>query len=423
MSNSSFYAATPNRLINTSGSLSGDHKCDVCIIGANITGVSAALELAEKEFSVILLDKKNSSALSPGLYSGQLLRGYSASNIGLINNFGKKEGKILYDMSLEGLAYILENISKYKIQCDLKFGNIRVATNNRQLFALNKEAKLLSKLGYNDLEFVKEKKLKQWVKSKNYKAGFFDPKEARFHPLNYTLAIAQVAHALGCRIYDDTSVISFKNTSQSTKIITEEGSVTAKFVILAGRIKLKETKSINNKSMSSIEHIIATEPLSTGLIYDILPRKEISVTERSNNKNYFYLTSDNRLIFGGNQSFTGAIPPMQTESLKEKMAEIFAPANRLKINYKWNRSFDTTINHMPVIGRLKPNIFYASGFGYKDIILKNLAGKIISMAINGTAKKFDIFSKIKHTALTENKSLKKYYFAIAKQWMKLKDVI
>ena len=418
---SSWYSSTPNKLLATLGVLKEEINCDVCVIGGGFTGLSTALELSQKKYSVILLESQEIASAASNTNDGQLLRGYNHSPDALASRYGSATAKMLCNVTLEGLALVIDRIAKHNIKCDLKFGHVTAAMNDRHVASLKSHIDEWAKINHTDLKYLNKESMRNFVKSKKYVGGIFDPKGAHFHPLNYALGITQAIQNAGCRIYDDSPVLSIKQGSRA-KIRTAHGIVNAKFVVLSGSIDLKVTKKLNRNIIAATTHMIATEPLDKTLIPQILPRN-IAVMDARFIMNYYRLSNDNRLLFGGNCNYGKSDYREQAISLQKKMTDIFPKLTNTKIKHCWKVPFDITLNSMPGFGRLAPNIFYAYGYCGRGIILSNMAGKLIADAVSGTAEKFDVFAKIKHTPFIGGDLVKHPLFALGMTWYRLRDMM
>ncbi len=406
----SWYALTPNRLLETLGSLRGEINCDVCVIGAGFTGISAAFELIQKGYSVTLIEAKNIVDSAPGKNGGHLQRGYYHAPGDLAKKYGPAGAKLLSNLSLEGLALIVERIAKHDIKCDLKFGHVTTAVMPDDVTALKKRIDDWAKLGHIDLKFLTKKDMPGYVDSKRYIGGMFDPKGAHFHPMNYALGVMQTIQNAGCKIYDETPVLSVEQGSPA-RVVTKNGAVNAKFVVLGGYVRIPGIPRLNKKIIPIAMPMVATQPLGDKIAHKVLP-KNSAIIDSYRIMNYFKHTTDNRFIFG---SLGLGIDPVQ------RMKAIFPELAEARIAHQWNNPMDFTLNHMPNFGRLADNIFYAQGYCGQGIILGNLAGRLIAEAVSGTAERFDVFAKIKHLSVPGGNALHQKILALGMAWYRMQD--
>lgn len=418
---SSWYSVTPNRLLATLGVLRGEINCDICVIGGGFTGISAALELSRKGYSVILLESNGIASSASGKNAGQLIRGYNNSPSSLVSKYGLDTAKMMCNLTLEGLALIVERIAKHEIKCDLDFGHLTAALNSGQADSLKHEIDEWAKIGHTDLKFLNERETKELVRGKGYVGGMFDPKGAQIHPLNYALGLAQAAQSAGCKIYDETPVLALQHGTPA-KVITEHGTVNAKYVVLGGHVHAKGIEKLNRKVIAVTAHMIATEPLDKELAHKLMPGK-LAVSDASFIMNYFRLSNDNRLLFGGNCNYSGLDYPGQSRELRQRMLGVFPELEKARIDHCWGGPLDITLNRMPNFGRLTHNVFYAHGYCGHGIILSNMAGKLMAEAISGTAERFDVFSRVKHAPFIGGDLLKRPLFVLGMMWYRLRDML
>ena len=420
---SSIYSFSANKLLVTLGALKGEVNSDICVIGGGFTGLSAALELAEKGYGVTLLEAKTIASGASGLNGGHILRGFDKSPEWLAAKYGAAAAKTLCNLSLEGLGLILERITKHDIQCDLKFGHLTAALNKKHCTELKNYIREWKNIGHDDLQYLDDRSTQALVKTKKYVGGLYDPKGAHFNPLNYALGLAAACQKAGVKIYDKTTVTGIESTAEgSARITTTDGAVQAKFVIVAGAIDIPQMKAPLRRSISAMAHMIATEPLGDKRSRSLLA-KDIAVMDAKFVMNYFRLSEDKRLLFGGNCNYTGRDFGKEDQELKNRMIDIFPELKMTRIDHCWSGPLDMTANRLPDIGRLAPNIFYAHGFGGHGVISTNILGKVLAQAVSGTAERFDVFEKIRHTPFFGGSLLKRPLFVLGMAWYKLRDML
>lgn len=410
--NNSWYAVTPNRLLVTLGPLKGEINCDVCVIGGGFTGLSAAFELVQKGYSVTLLEANVLTDSSPALEGGHLLRGYYHSPGRLARKYAPAKAKMLCNMTLEGLALIVGRIAKHEIKCDLKFGHVTTALSSTHVSDLKRRIDEWAKLGHTDLKFLDAAQVYEHVESERYLGGLLDPKGAHFHPLNYALALAQIAQQAGCKIYDETRVTAIRNGA-TAHVETKGGVVNAKFVVLSGYIRIPGIPALNRKIIPVPMQMVATQPLGDRISHKILP-KNSAIIEASHIMNYYKLSHDNRLLFGTLGQRAGS-------DIRQRIGEVFPSLAQARFAHQWNSPVEFTLNHMPSFGRQSENIFYAHGYCGQGIILGNLAGKLIAEAVSGTAERFDVFAKIKHLSIPGGNRFKQRILNLGMAWYRLQD--
>jgi gamma-glutamylputrescine oxidase len=410
-----------NRLIATLGSLKDEVNCDICVVGGGFTGLSAAFELGSKGFSVIILESGEIAEGASGRNGGQLIRGFAKSPDWMTDKFGLAEAKFMSNLSLEGLALILARINNLGIKCDLKFGHLTAALEEKHLGELKGEVKAWADIGHADLQMLGKAEVQDLIKTKAYIGGMFDPKGAHIHPLNYALGLAQGAQKHGVRIYDNTRALKIV-PGEKVKVVTANGSVTAKYVILAGAIQMQGAEKIARKSITATAHMIATEPLGERRARNIMGR-DIAVSDARFIMDYYRLSGDYRILFGGNCNYADKEFSGEDARLRQRMLKIFPQLQSARIDNCWSGQLEFTINRMPALGRMTPNIYYAHGFGGHGVIATNILGKVVAEAVAGQAQRFDVFAKIKHQPFIGGNLLRRPLFVLGMTWYRLRDML
>jgi gamma-glutamylputrescine oxidase len=415
-----WYALSANRLIATLGTLKSEINCDICVVGGGFTGISAALELALKGFSVALLESRSIAFSASGRNGGQIIRGFAKGVDWMISKYGASDAGFMNKVTMEGLALLLNRISTQGIKCDLKLGHLTAAMNKHHIAGLRAEKEAWKKIGYDDLEMLDERAVQDIVKAKGYIGGLFDPKGAHFHPINYALGVAQAAQKAGCRIYDETRALEVI-PGDAPKVITAQGKVNCKFVVLAGVTNVKGAEKLTRRSITATAHMIATEPLGLRRARNLMS-KDVAVSDARFIMDYYRFSGDYRLLFGGNCNYSDMDIPGQDERLRQRMTKIFPAMRMVRIDHCWRGPLDLTVNRMPDVGRLTPQIYYAHGFGGQGVIATNIVGKILAEAIGGQAQRFDVFARIKHGDFIGGDLFKRPLFVLGMTWFKLKDL-
>ena len=417
----SWYSLTANRLVMTLGPLTEEINADVCIIGGGFTGISAAYELVQQGYSVVILEKDTLCSGASGKSGGQLLRGFAQSPRDMADRYGSDTARFMNNVSLEGLALILQRIRDLNIDCDLKFGHLTAATRNKHIKALHYEADEWREIGHDDFTFLNKEETQSIVKSKKYIAGLYDPKGAHFHPLNYALGVAEAAQLRGVKIFDETPALEIVH-GKTPKIMTPQGVVKAKYVLIAGAVSMKGVDMIADTSIDAAAHMIATEPLGEERARRLITN-DTAIADANFIMNYFRISSDYRLLFGGNCNYSNRDFKGQDRYLRNRLLKIFPELKHTAIEHCWYGPLNFTINRMPHLGRIGANVFYAHGFGGHGMISTNILGKIMAEAIMGTAERFDVFARIPHMPFPGGDLTKRPLFVLGMTWYKLRDLL
>ncbi|BES71362.1 FAD-binding oxidoreductase [Marinobacter nanhaiticus D15-8W] len=388
----SYYAASAND--KTARPTLQEHvTADICIIGAGFTGMSTALHMAEKGYKVVVLEGSRIGFGASGRNGGQIVNSYSRDIDFIERHYGEKVGAEMGQMAFEGGRIIRRFVQQYGIQCDLKDGGLFAACNSKQFDELVGKQKLWESHGHKQLELLDRQAIQQYVGSERYTGGLLDHSGGHFHPLNLVLGEAAAVESLGGVIYENSPALRIREGDKAV-VHTEEGCVEADYVLVAGNAYLNGLlPKLESKAMPCGTQVITTEPLLEEVQRRLLP-KDNCVEDCNYLLDYFRLSGDGRLIYGGGVTY-GAREPEKVESLiVPKMLKTFPELKGVKIDYAWTGNFLLTLMRLPQFGRIGSNVYYAQGYSGHGITCTHLAGKVISDAIQGQAERFDIFSNL-----------------------------
>ena len=416
---SSYYAASANASPDRPA-LQGNHETDVCVIGAGYTGVSTALFLLEQGFKVTILEAARVGFGASGRNGGQIVNSYSRDIDVIERNVGPEQARLLGEMAFEGGRIIRERVAKYNIQCDLKDGGVFAAVTDKQMRHLEAQKVLWERYGHKQLELMDSKRIREVVNTEAYVGGMLDMSGGHIHPLNLVLGEADAVESLGGIIHEQSRVI---RVEQGVKAVvhTEQGQVTANFVVVAGNAYLGGLiPQLEAKSMPCGTQVITTEPLGESMARSLLPQ-DYCVEDCNYLLDYYRLSGDNRLIFGGGVVY-GARDPANVEALvRPNMLKAFPQLKDVKIDYAWTGNFLLTLSRLPQVGRLGSNIYYSQGCSGHGVTYTHLAGKILAEAISGQAKRFDAFADLPHYPFPGGRLFRVPFTAMGALYYKMRD--
>ena len=390
----SYYQATANAF-PACPPLQGDVAADVCVIGAGFTGLSAALELAEAGYRVVVLESGKIGQGASGRNGGQICSGFSASQDKLEAQLGKDDARKCFTMAEEAKALVASRIERHRIDCDLQWGYIHAIPKPSHFDMLKSWKDEWDDLGYTDTQVLTKAEMEEKLGTRHYHGGLREGGAGHFHPLNYCLGLARAALAAGATIHEESKVIDV-DTGSSPMARTAQGSVKAKFMVIAGNGYLGRTvKPLYGKVMPVTSYIITTEPLGENRARALVRDNE-AVADTNFIVDYFRLTGDNRLLFGGQASYSTLEPANLAEYMRPKMTKVFPQLRDVTITHAWGGYIAITYNRIPDCGRLSPTTFYAHGFSGHGVALSNLYGKLMAEAIQGQAERFDMLARVKH---------------------------
>ncbi len=401
----SYYAATANPAPDRPA-LHGDTEADVAIIGAGFTGISAALELAERGHSVAVLEAARVGWGTSGRNGGQIVNGYSRELDVIERRYGTTAAEALGGMALEGGQIIRDRVATYAIDCALTPGNAMTAFTARQLRGLEHARKTWSQHGHTTLELVDRPGLARIVNTDRYVGGLLDPLGGHVHPLNLVLGQAAALEHLGGRIHEHSRVTGI-DTGPQPVVTTEHGRVRARHVLVCGNAYLGRLlhREVGSKIMPVSSQVIATEPLDADRLASLLPAN-YCVEDANYVLDYFRRTPDHRLLYGGGTVYGGADPASIEAKLRPLMRHTFPSLAGVRIDYAWSGNFALTLPRIPHVGRVSPTVLFSHGDSGHGVTTTHLLGRLLGEAVSGETARFDAFANLPYLPFPGGRSLR-----------------
>ncbi|MGJ8615613.1 MAG: NAD(P)/FAD-dependent oxidoreductase [Sulfitobacter sp.] len=415
----SWYAATATPLARFP-TLKGAVKADVCVVGGGYTGLSAALHLAEAGRDVVLIDAQRVGFGASGRNGGQLGSGQRVEQDGLEKMLGAEHAKRMWQMGEAAKDLVKSLITKHNIDCHLKPGVAHTASNDGDLAHMHAYADHLREVyGYDEIETLDHAALQSICPSPDYVGGVLDMGAAHLHPLNFALGLARAATKAGVRIFE-TSPAHHIETGPKTTVQTDAGRIEADHVILACNGYLGGlNRKVAARVMPINNFIAATEPLGDR-IKDVLPR-DVAVADSRFVVNYFRLSHDGRLLFGGGESYGYKFPTDIAAKVRKPMSVIFPHLRDVKIDYAWGGTLGITMKRLPYVARVAPNILSASGYSGHGVGTATHAGQLMAMAVQGDTDGFDTMASIPTLSFPGGAALRNPLLVLAMTWYSMRD--
>ncbi|KAF1719695.1 NAD(P)/FAD-dependent oxidoreductase [Pseudoxanthomonas wuyuanensis] len=402
--------------------LQGRLEADVCILGAGYTGLSAALELAEAGYRVIVLEAERIGWGASGRNGGQAIVGFGCEQDALEGLVGADDARKLFELSQEGMALLHARIRKHGIACDWRDGHASVPLKPRQVHQLRAwQAHMAERYDY-PMEWWDRERLRSQLASDRYLGAVFDPHSGHLHPLEYAFGLARAALAAGVRIFERSPAVQLVRGKTPT-FKTPQGEVRCDFAVLAGNAWLRGiAPELESRIMPVGTYIGATVPLGEQRARGLI-RNDMAVADVNWALDYFRLSRDHRLLFGGRASYSTLPPPNLRGTMARRMRRVFPQLHDVGIEYVWGGYVDISLNRAPHWGRLAPNVYFAQGFSGHGVAATGLAGKLIAEAVRGQAERFDLFGRIPHRPFPGGRALRTPLLVAAMAWYKLRDAL
>lgn len=390
----SYYTASAQR-IPSYPELLGDQTADVCVIGAGYTGLSAALELAEKGYSVAVVEGNRVGWGASGRNGGQICTAYTRSMADTESLAGREAAQVCWDISEAGKDLIRQRVNTYGIDCDLKWGYLHAATKPRHLDGLKSTQSEWNRYGGRETRLLDKAQLEERLGSTAYHGALWESNAGHFHPLNYALGLARALTAKGGLIFENSPVVRVDDGANPA-VHTATGAIRARYVVVAGNAYLgRLVPHLYHRLMPVGSYILATEPLDEETATSLI-RDDDAVANSSFIVDYYRLSADRRMLFGGRASYSGYEPKDLFAYMRPRMLKVFPQLKDVRLDYCWGGNIGIALNRMPHVGRLGNTVFYAQAYSGHGVALSGMCGKLIADAIMGTAERFDVLAAFKH---------------------------
>ncbi|CDN52694.1 Gamma-glutamylputrescine oxidoreductase [Neorhizobium galegae bv. officinalis bv. officinalis str. HAMBI 1141] len=400
--------------------LDGEIETDVCVVGAGFTGISGALELAERGYSVVVLEAERIGFGASGRNGGQIVNGYSRDLDTIAGRYGRDKAVQLGAMSLEGGEIIRSRVAKYGIDCDLVDGGFFAAFTDKQIREMAHHKADWERYGHGGLEMVSKAEVGRYVKTDRYAGGMIDRLGGHIHPLNLVIGEAAAFENLGGRIFEGSRVIGL-DTGEKPVARTEKGSVKASYVLVCGNAYLSpQFPEISGRMMPVSSQVMATEPLDASLIESLLPAN-YCVEDANYILDYYRRTADNRLLYGGGIGYGGNDPSDLTGVIRPNMLKTFPQLKGVKIDYAWSGNFALTLTRIPHVGKLSDKVYFSHGDSGHGVTTTHLLGKILGEAVAGHAERFDIWSSLPNLPFPGGQTFRVPLTVLGAWWYGLRD--
>lgn len=399
--------------------LRGSQSADVCVIGAGFTGISTALHLAERGYEVQVIEANKVGWGASGRNGGQVIGGLSGEKK-LAARLGSDGEAVAWEMRWTGHDIIRERVRSYAIDCDLKWGYLDVAIKPRHLREQRAEYERLQSHGFPyEYRLLDREETAPTIGTTAYIGALLNMGNGHLHPLNLCLGEARAAVSRGATIYERSPVLRIEHGPRP-RVITAAGSVSADLVVIAGNAYHFIEPELRGRMFPVNSFIIATEPLGADVAAAINPR-DLAVCDPNFVLEYFRLSADKRLLFGGRCNYFGNDPRVIRQKLTPKMLRIYPRLACTRIDYAWGGTIGVTLNRVPLMGRVSPNVIYSQGYSGHGVNVTHLAGRILADAIGGTLERFDLFAGIEPVVVPGAHTFRKQMVALGMLYYQIKD--
>jgi glycine/D-amino acid oxidase-like deaminating enzyme len=365
-------------------------RVDVAVIGGGYTGLSAALTLAKRGASVAVIEARTIGWGASSRNGGMVLTGLKIPMQTAIKRYGRELARRLFQCSLDAIATVETLCKDEGIDCGFaRTGHLLVANKPRHYEALADEVEFMAKEFGHTVRLIPPGAHQEEIGSDKYYGGLVDEASAGLNPAKYVAGLAVAAETAGATLHARAPVGRLGRGEKRFLIETERGSLQADNVFVATNgYTGAATPVLRRKIMPIGSFIIATEPLHAALAQQLIPHNRM-IFDFKHFLNYFRLSDDNRMIFGGRAAFfpeNERTVRQSADILRREMIEIFPQLRDVKVDYAWGGTLGFAFDLMPHAGETN-GMYYALGYAGHGVAMATYLGKTVAEAmLEGTIK-------------------------------------
>ncbi|WP_134724614.1 NAD(P)/FAD-dependent oxidoreductase [Paracoccus luteus] len=417
----SLYAAQ-NPVLPPFAALRGEARADVVVVGGGYTGLSAALHLARAGRRVVLLEAHRVGFGASGRNGGQVGSGQRLEVDALERIAGRDATRRLWDMAeaAKALTRALADAAGVAFHP----GIAHAARTAAEVAHARANAERLARdYNYDRITPLDRDGLRALVKSPLYRGGDIDRGAGHLDPLALALGMARLAAGAGTVIHEDSHVHHIAHGARAgdkTVVQTGTGRVICDQVILAanGYLGGLDTQ-VAARVMPINNFVVATEPLGARA-GDILA-ENIAVHDTRFVVNYWRLSPDGRLIFGGGENVGYRFPRDIAAKVRRPLERVYPQLKGVPITHAWGGTLAITMNRMPLFARPAPNCLSASGYSGHGVALATLAGKLMAQAVQGQSDGFDAMAALRPAPFPGGAAMRWPLLVAGMSWYGLRD--
>jgi gamma-glutamylputrescine oxidase len=417
----SYYAATLQESV-TAQPFDGSTRCDVCVIGGGYTGLATALHLARRGVDVLLLEQSRLGWGASGRNGGQVHVGMRRNQQWFEARVGLALARRYWDFALAARAHLDWLLDSYAIRCDFRSGRVHADHRVRYGVDTRREVEHLQRsYNYPHLRFIDRDEMRSMVASEAYHSGSLDARGGHLHALNFALGIARAAASHGARLHEGVEATALQADGSGWRIATARGEVRAARVVLACNGYLRGLSATVERHVMPIHNYIAvTEPLGAERAAALISN-DAAIADSRFVVNYFRLTPDHRLLFGGGENYGYRFPRDIGAFVRPRVLSIFPQLQQVRFEYAWGGTLGITPTRMPLVRELEPGLVNASGFSGLGVLLAPYTGKIVADALCGERDELELLSRIPVPAFPGGPALRWPTLVAAMSFYALRD--
>ncbi|MDE2349581.1 MAG: FAD-binding oxidoreductase [Gammaproteobacteria bacterium] len=417
----SYYAATAGEAVSAPP-LDVDCSAEVCVIGGGFAGLSTALHLAERGVEVVLLEQSLLGWGASGRNGGQAHVGMRRDQEWLEKRMGPADARRLWELALDARSHLDTLIDTYRISCDFRPGLLHADHKAAYTADTRRHVRhLRDQYGYTPIRFVDRDEVRAMVATADYHSGSFDERGGHLHPLNLALGLARAAAGRGARLHEDSRVLDVTPSDGRWLVRTARARVRAARVVLAANGYLRGVSPAVLRHVMPINNFIAvTEPLGAERALALI-RGGIAVSDSRFVVNYYRMTPDHRLLFGGGETYGYRFPADIPAFVRRHALKVFPQLGAVRFEFGWGGTLAITPTRMPFIREIGAGYYNVSGFSGLGVVLAPYCGRILADAIAGERTRFELLARVPVPAFPGGPALRWPTLVAAMSWYALRD--
>ena len=360
--------------------LTFDFDVDVCVVGGGLAGLTTALEIARRGWSVAVLEARRIAWNASGSNLGFVVPGFGQDIEKIVERCGIDHARALWAQSEEGAEYVRKLVNDTGMPgVDMGAGWLDVSKvdNGDELLRIDS---LLGQEFGAEIEGWPAEKVREVLKSDHYFHAIHYPRAFHVHALNYALGLAHAVEAAGVRIFEETPAVTIDSAGVRKRIETPAARVRSNQIVLAGNAHLGRLAPGLAETILPVSTFAAvTEPLGERLSEAVTYQGAVSDSHSANN--HYRIVGGDRLLWSGDSTTWESNPQSHVASLKRSIAKIYPQLGDVEFESVWGGTMGFAVHRMPQIGELAPGLWIASAFAGHGLNTTAMAGSLIARAI------------------------------------------
>lgn len=363
-----------------------DGQADVVVIGGGFTGLSAAQALGKRGASVTVLDAGRIGGGASGRNGGQVNTGVAQDFAALVAQLGVERASACYRAFSDAVDTVERLIREENIDCNyIATGKLKLASKPHHLAHLEKTAEVIRREVDTDIELIDGNRIRSEVQSDSFYGGLLQRHGGQMHMGKFTVGLADAAVRRGAKLYENAAVTAIVKDGGGFRVTTARGEVRARQVLIATGPSRHGPFGWYRRRLAPIgSFIVVTEPVAPALLAQVFPNRRAYTTTRLMH-NYFRVTPDSRLLFGGRARFTASEQPSDAKSgriLQDGLATMFPMLAGARIDYCWGGLVDMSADRLPHAGQ-HDGIYFSMGYSGHGTQMSTHMGQVMADVMDG----------------------------------------